>query len=352
MIVVGGGVIGCAAAERLTRDGHRVTLLERDHLAGHASGAAAGLLAPYTEASLPGRFLELAERSFRMFPELAERVAAASGIDVEHSQVEGMALAFDEAGERRLGEAAAWLPASAEARLVAPGEARRLEPGLAPELVAAMLVRQARVTPARLVRGLARTAARGGAEIREGSHVTALVTSGGAVSGVRLSGEAMSADWVVLAAGPWSPQLALTAGVEVPVEPRRGQLVSLLPPEASSGRVLTAGERYLVPRPDGTVIAGSTEEEVGFDARPTAGAVLELLRFTAAAVPGLRRAALERVWAALRPATRDGLPLIGPSGCENLVVATGHHRNGILLAPVTAEIVAQGLLGRWEPVRG
>ena len=352
VVVVGGGVIGCAVAERLARDGHRVTLLERDSLGSHASGAAAGLLAPFTESSRPGRFLELAVRSFSLFPELARRLSAESGIDVEYARSEGLAVAFGDDEWRRLRETEQWLPAEAGARVLEPRRALEVEPGLSGDIAGGMLVAQARVAPRRLVRALARSAARRGAEIRVGTPALALTGSGSGLSGVRMAGGPLEADWVVLAAGPWSPLLGLTVGIEIEVVPRRGQLVALAPADLVLGRILTSGSRYLVPKPDGTVIAGSTEEEAGFDDRPTAGGVLDLLRFGLATVPGLRGAAVERVWAALRPATSDELPLIGPApGCENLVVATGHHRNGILLAPVTAEIVARGIAGSWEPVR-
>lgn len=349
VVVIGGGVIGCAIAERLCRAGHQVTLCERDRVGAHASGAAAGLLAPYSEAQGEGEFLRLAVRSFNLFPELAARLRQEVGIDVELRADQSLALAFTEAEVGALRARLSGGPA-ADARLVEGEECRRLEPGLAPEVQAAFLLSQSQVTPPRLVRALAWSAARRGAVIREGEPVIGILTRGGLVEGVRLAQESLAADWVVIAAGPWSKSVGLMAAVELDVVPRRGQLVSLSTAAPVLGRILTWGHYYLVPKPDGSLIAGSTEEEVGFEARPTATGAGLLLDFARRAVPGLAGAVVERLWAALRPARPGDVPLIGPVGAyPNLVVAAGHHRNGILLAPVTAEVVASGMDGGWEP---
>jgi glycine oxidase len=157
-----------------------------------------------------------------------------------------------------------------------------------------------------------------------------------------------AADVVVLAAGPWSPHVAITAGVDVPVRPRRGQLVALSPPPGTLGHMLTAGHLYLVPKPSGELICGSTEEDADFAAQPTAGGIGRLLDFAVRAVPALSSVRVDRLWAALRPAPPGPLPLVCPSGLGGLVLATGHNRNGILQAPLTAELVERGLDGEWQ----
>jgi glycine oxidase len=334
VVIVGGGVIGCAVAERLSRERrHQVLLLERDTLGAHASGAAAGLLAPVSdEGAAPA--LDLSSRSMALFPELVERVER-SGIAVEFRRQESLTPALTDDEERFLrGSAGRWLDGE---------QARAEEPALAPGVRGAAAVTEAQVTPIRLVRALAHTAVAQGAEIAEGVPIGGLAVSAGAVRGVRTPDGLREADVVVLAAGPWSPALAEPAGVGLDVRPSRGQLVTLRPrPGGGLRHILTWRASYLVPKPDGTVVAGSTEEDAGFDDRPTAEGVAALLAFATRAVPGLGEAAVERVWAALRPATPDGLPLIGPApGLPNLVVATGHNRSGILLAPVTAEMVAE-----------
>jgi len=323
--VIGGGVIGCAVADRLARSGHTVTLLERDHLGAHASGGAAGILAPRSE--LPHE--EMARRSGDMFPEIVERLEKDTDIAVEYRRTENLTLAFDEK------EAAAI--SKLDGRRLDGAECRRLEPGLSPDVVAGALFDHAHITPPRFVQALARSAIQAGAEIREGTPVSSI-----ADGGVRLLGETIKADRVVLAAGPWSAGLAEVAGVEVDVWPLRGQLVALRPLKPLLTRIVSWRKFYAVNKPDGTVVIGSTEEETGFDARPTAAGVEKMLHIAQQMLPGLRDASVERTWAALRPATRSGLPFIGPAeGREELIFATGHNRNGILLAPITAEMVAR-----------
>lgn len=348
---MGGGVIGCAIAERLARERHQVTLCERDRVGSHASGAAAGLLAPYSESDRPGGFFDLALRSYRLFPDLERRLRLESGVDVEYREGESLTLAFSPDDEQRIRRLVAWQSPDLGARCLDREECRRRQPELGPEVRGAALLPQGQVSPPRLVRALAWAAARAGASIREGAPVLALSGSGDRVEGVRVSGEQLAADWVVVAAGPWSPGVTLSLGLELDVLPRRGQLIALAPGGPGLTRILTWGHHYLVPKPDGTLIAGSTEEETGFQSDPTAAGVAGLLQAARRAVPGLDRAVLKGVWAALRPATPSGLPVIGPSATHaNLVVATGHHRNGILLAPVTADIVARGLAGNWQPI--
>ena len=337
--VVGAGVIGCAVAERLQRGGHQVTVYERDRVGAHASGAAAGLLAPYSESRKSGGtsplgragqspsprpppLLDAGARSLRLFPELAARLLAETGIDVQFHDMDSLTPAFDPEEEALLKRAGGrWLDAF---------ELRGLEPGLHPDCRGAVLFPESQVTPPLLTRALAQAAVQRGAELREGVRITS-------------PSDLEPADVVVLAAGPWSADLGASFGIEIPVWPSRGQLVRLRPAPGHRDpltRMLTHHGRYLVPKPDGAIVAGSTEEEVGFDARPTADGVRGLLDFARRMVPALGAATVEEVWAALRPATADGEPIIERRG-ERLVVATGHNRNGILLAPITAERVAE-----------
>jgi len=332
IVIVGGGIIGCAIAERLTRERrHEVLLLERETLGSHASGSAAGLLTPYGE--LDATVFDLAARSLAMFPDVVER-AERSGIGVEFRAQEVITPALTAGEERRLHRGPGrWLDLK---------EARVEEPGLSPRVRGAAIFPSAQVTPIRLVRALARTAAMQGAEIREGAPVGAVSVRSGRVLGVQTADGQIKADIVVLAAGPWSPTLASPLGVPLDVRPSRGQLAVLRPPRAVLRRMLTWRSSYLVPKPDGTVVVGSTEEDVGFDDRTTVDGVAGLLEFAIRAVPDLRAAAVERVSAALRPMTADGRPMIGAaSQLPNLVVATGHGANGILLAPLTAELVVE-----------
>lgn len=331
IIVVGGGVIGCAIAERLARDRHRVLVLERDHVAAHASGAAAGLLAPAEVGSGP----EAADghRSLALFEDLVPRVER-TGISVEFRRGESIRPALSASEEQRLRRGGG--------RWVDAAEARRLEPGLQERVRGAVIAEEAQITPPRFVEALARAAVAAGAEIREGTPVGQILVRGGRVHGVAGADGTVEADSVVLAAGPWSPSLASPLGIALDIRPSRGQLVTLRPRTAALRRMLSWQSSYLVPKPDGTIIAGSTEEEAGFDARPTASGVGLLLSFAQTAVPELAGAVVERVWAALRPRTPDGRAVVGAiPEVPGLVVAGGHNRNGILLAPLTAERVAE-----------
>jgi glycine oxidase len=332
IVVVGGGVIGCAVAERLTRERqYRVILCERDSVGAHASGAAAGLLSPGTEAG--ARAGDLATRSFEMMPELVERVER-SGVHVEYRSGESVTPALSSEEERTLrAEPGRWLDQE---------QARREEPGLSRSVLGAAVRPASQVTPRRLVMALARTAVAQGAEVREGWPVGQLLTRSGQVRGVQGHDGTLAADAVVLAAGPWSPSLASPAGLALDVRPSRGQLVLLHPRPGVLLRMLTWRRCYLVPKPDGSIVAGSTEEDAGFHAHPTAAGISMLLEFAGRAVPALADAPVGRTWAALRPAASE--PIVGPApGLANLWLATGHDRVGILLAAATAEAVARQL---------
>ncbi|MHB8611755.1 MAG: glycine oxidase ThiO [Candidatus Dormibacteraceae bacterium] len=329
VVVIGGGVIGCAVAERLSFEGHQVTLLERDQLAGHASGAAAGELSPQSSTA---NAEEAANQSLLLFPELIARVEKGSAMSVEYRLQEGLQPAFDQEEAVRLRAGGGrWLDAQA---------CRKAEPSLSTEILGAVLLEHANLTPQRFVRALARAAATRGAQICEGTPVSGFERSGGEVCRVITPASSYDADWAVIAAGPWSKEVASTAGVEVDVRPQRGQLAALDPGALILKRSVFWSTGYLVPKADGTIIAGGTEEESGFDDRPTVAGIATLLHLASRLVPGLGAAVLQRVWAGLRPVTPDGKPIVKAIGAPNLIVATGHHRKGILLAPLAAMQVA------------
>jgi glycine oxidase len=329
VVVIGGGVIGCAVAERLSFEGHHVTLLERDQLGSRASGAAAGELSPQSTTSAA---TESAKQSLQLFPELISRIEKDSAMNVEYRVQAGLQPAFGQEEVVRLRAAGGrWLDAQA---------CRNAEPSLSADVLGAVLLEHAHLSSPRFVRALARAAAGRGAAIHEGSPVMGFDVSGGEVRRVITPAGAHDADWAVIAAGPWSREVASTAGVDVDVRPQRGQLAALDPGEVVLRHSIFWATGYLVPKADGTVIAGGTEEESGFDDRPTVAGIASLLGLACRLVPGLGAANLQRVWAGLRPVTRDGLPIVEVTGARNLVVATGHHRKGILLAPLAAMQVA------------
>jgi glycine oxidase len=236
-----------------------------------------------------------------------------------------------------------------------PSEARRLEPALAPTLRLALEIPDDHaIDPRALSAALVRAFTRAGGDLRTGTDVSALNISRDEVYGVRLdSGESLPAGQVVVAAGPWSGQIgAIPDHAQVPLRPVKGQILTLRDPNGPGmvERVLRMQPGYLVPRGDGRYVLGASVEERGFDTTITAGAVFELLRDATELIPGISEWAIEELNAGSRPGTADNLPVIGPSPVlERLHWATGHHRHGILLTPVTAEATVAALAGREVP---
>lgn len=346
-IVVGAGAIGLACAWRAAQRGLRVRVLERDVAGAGASGVAAGMLAPVGEATWGEEgLLELALRSHALWPQFAEDLVAASGREVAYLDLGSVhaALDRDEAAELRrrfelmcsLGLEASWLRGSA---------GRELEPGLAPAVTAGVHAPHEAAADPRTVVAALRIAAEGeGVDLVEGAEVTGALTDGDRLAGVRTAdGTDHRAAATVLAAGAWSGEAAwLPPRGRPPVRPVKGQILTLRGPAGAPvcKRIVVTERVYVVPRADGRVVVGATVEEQGFDTRVTAGGIHELLRESYRALPEIAELELVEAVAGLRPGTPDNLPLIGPGAIDGLVLATGHFRNGILLAPLTAEAVA------------
>lgn len=356
VIVVGGGVIGLAVAWRAAQRGLRVSVLERRQIGGGASWVAAGMLAPVTEARLTEiPLLELGIASAAAYPAFLNELGAQTGVDTGYERCGTLVVARD-------GDDAEALDRELEVRLrlglavsrLRPSQARALEPSLAPTVRLALQIDDDHaLDPRRLSEALALAARDAGVILETGVEVAEVLTAGGRVSGVALAGgERIAAENVVLAGGAWASGIGgLADEVVVPIHPVKGQLMHLHDP-AGPGllrRVLRSRGGYLVPRADGRYVLGATMEERGFDTTVTAGAVFELLRDTIELVPGASELVIDELIAGLRPATPDGLPAIGPGHLEGLHWAVGHHRNGILLTPITAQIVLAGLEGEELP---
>ncbi|HXB63340.1 MAG TPA: glycine oxidase ThiO [Solirubrobacteraceae bacterium] len=370
--VVGGGAIGLAVAWRARQRGLSVVVLERNEIgADCASAVAAGMLAPVSEAEYgeaAKSVLELGLRSARMWPEFAAQLLQESGEEVGLCRAGTLVVARDDDEARELTRQLELRRSlGLYARRLPPSAARELEPALAPTLRLALEAPDDHsVDPRRLLAALRRACERAGVQVREHAPVSAVARAGtggrapvvdgdpasaadGAVSGVALAdGERVLAERVVLAAGAWSGELAGLAPHErVPVRPVKGQILRLRDP-AGPGlleRTVRFHGGYLVPRGDGRYVLGATVEERGFDTQPTVGGVHELVRHARELVPGVLELQIEELSVGFRPATPDNVPAIGPGAVEGLVWATGHHRNGILLTPLTAELVADALTG-------
>jgi glycine oxidase len=359
LAIVGGGVIGLAIAWQACRQGLSVTVLERGEIGWGTSYVAAGMLAPVAEVEFgeAGQaMLELGLRSAQMWPEFAAELERCSGEEVGLLRTGTLVLARDEDEARELERQIAWRDSLGlrTVRLRA-SEAREREPALAPTMRLALEAPEDHsVDPRRVLVALRRACEAVGVEMRERSPVARvqLDEAGARVTGLALEdGESCAARHVVIAAGAWSAGLGgLPSAACVPVRPVKGQLLRLRDP-AGPGlleRVVRFDGGYLVPRADGRYVLGATVEERGFERRATAGGVYELLREAHEVVPGVSELQIEELCVGLRPGTPDNVPLIGRAGCQSLAGltwATGHHRNGILLAPLTAELVVETLLG-------
>jgi glycine oxidase len=347
IIVVGAGIVGCAVACELARRGASVQIVEERAAGMGATHAAAGILAPHIEVSSPTAFLDLAVRSLGLFDDFIARAQADSGMSVLYRRTGTLQVATTEDGMRGLRNAAARL----EAQHVVLGllDAQTVfaeEPHLSQDVVGGLVVPlHGFVATGELIRALAGAARRHGAQVIEGSRVRRIVAAGGDVT-VETDRGPLAGSAVVLAAGSWSGRIEIVGlPARVPVRPIRGQLLRLSWKGPMLRRVVWSDRCYLVPWDDGTLLVGATMEEAGFDERTTVAGVRDLLEAACEIAPGAWTAGFVDARAGLRPASTDLLPIIGASRVvPNLMYATAHYRNGILLAPLTAALVADAML--------
>jgi glycine oxidase len=362
VVVVGAGVIGLSCAWRLAQRGARVAVLERGHPGRGATRVAAGMLAPVGELSFgEPELLELTLRSARLYPEFVAELEEASGKATGYEQLGALHVALDrdEAAQlRRVHDLQRSL--ELEAEWLTPRRCRDLEPGLTPSFHGGVLAAgEAAVDPRALSEALVAACAGAGVEVRTGCEVTAGLFEGERLVGVRarrstgLEDADLYGSNVLLASGAWAGAAGwLPPAARPPVRPVKGQVLELRARELSGdaavplARHILSSERvYLVPRADGRLIVGATTEEMGFDTTVTAGGVHELLREAYRLLPDVAEMELVGAVAGLRPGTPDNLPRVGSGEIEGLFLATGHFRNGVLLAPHTAQTVAGLLAG-------
>ncbi|HEX6688307.1 MAG TPA: glycine oxidase ThiO [Solirubrobacterales bacterium] len=353
LVVVGGGVIGLSCAWRAARRGAKVALVERSQPPAGATRVAAGMLAPVGELAFgEPELLKMTVAAAGLYPDFVAELEQASGISCGYRRDGALHVALDrdEAAELRrvhelqlsLGLAAEWLP---------PRRCRELEPGLTPSFNGGVHApEEASVDPRALVAALlAALEAERDVELLTGIVVEAALLDGERVVGVRIeSGEELRATATVLATGAWSAQAEwLPEPARPPVRPVKGQILELRSRDGvvPCHRIVASERVYLVPRPDGRLVVGATVEEQGFDTAVTAGGVHELLREAYRLLPEVAEMELVEATSGLRPATPDNLPLVGAGGVDGLLWATGHYRNGILLAPLTADTLVEQLEG-------
>jgi glycine oxidase len=349
VLVVGGGVIGCAVADVLAGTGRSVLLADRGAIGGEASSAAAGVLA-VAGGDAEGHDLALRRASLERFPALAAALHADTGVDIELEQRGTLELCVDDdttaatarmAHRQAQGFRVEWLDARA---------LHAEEPAAHPSARGALLFHDdAWLVNERLVDALAASSRRRGAELLPGTAVRATERAGNRIARVQVGGEWIVPGVVVLAAGAWAARVPDVAP-DLDVRPARGQMLALRPSRTLCRRVLAHGDSYLVPRRSGEVLVGATVEDVGFEKAVTPSGLRALIAHVERIAPAGLDAPVSRVWAGLRPYAAAG-PILGRApSTENLVLACGHHRNGILLAPITAAIVQTAVDGTAPPV--
>jgi glycine oxidase len=337
VIVIGGGIFGLLLSIELRKGGAAVLVVERGEPGREASYAAGGMLVDCSAETLPA-LQPLAIASARMYPEFAHELQVESGLSVDLRENGAIVFPPPEHVHERPGFAVADL------LKLLPGPLGDLEPGLADFNRAAFFLKERSVDPRALTAAALETAKRRGVDISSGDEVTGLTLTDGQASGVKTTKTSFIASRVVNCAGAWSGQIGPHA---FPTRPVKGQMLCLISPARGFlTHVIRSPEVYLIPRSDGRILVGTTVEEAGFDKRTDVAAIQRLHRAAVAMIPDLKNARILEDWAGLRPGTPDGLPILGATGTPGYYVATGHFRDGILLAPITAKAMARVIEGK------
>ena len=362
VIVVGAGIVGCTVAYELARSGASVHVIETRAPGQGATRASAGILAPDIEGHGSTLLRLLGRRSIAMYDDFIAQLRAAGGQEIVYQRNGTFELAFSDDDVHRLEELAAALKHDRiESRWLAPGEFDAIEPHAAKSARGALLIPiHGFVGVTALTHAAAAAAQNYGATIASGTGAIRIFAAPGGRTGVEAMNAKWEADRVVLAAGSWSSMITVQDADQVPVKPIRGQLIQLKFEPGAIRRVIWGPDGYLVPWPDGSVLVGSTVEDVGFDEQHTDEAVAKLRAAAASLVPSLARAELTGIRTGLRPKGPDDLPMIGSSKVvPGLIYATAHYRNGVMFAPLTIKLVgdlvfdrpADPALGDLDPAR-
>jgi glycine oxidase len=347
VLILGGGVIGLTTAYYLAGEGISVSVADRGEFGRQASWAGAGILPPGNPARARSAVEHFHAVSSSTFPALSSALREETGIDNGYVACGGVELLGG--GELPVNS---WREEGIQFEELDGAGLRRLEPGLTQDVDHGyFLPGMAQVRNPRHLRALVAACEHRAVGLLPGCGTTTLVRRGDRIVSVDTEEGPLSADRFLVAAGAWTDELLAPLGWRSLIAPVRGQIALLAIGNTSARPILSHGKRYLVPRLDGRVLVGSTEEDAGFDSRPTAGGVAGLLEFVRWLVPSLADATLERCWAGLRPGSPDGLPFLGlVPGCSNLFVAAGHFRAGIQLSPATGQVMTDLLLGRTPAV--
>ena len=346
VLIIGGGVIGLSLARELKKKGiNRVTILERGEVGKESSYAAAGMLAPQAEADIKDVFFDFCSESLLLYSEFAGQLLSETGVDIELDREGTLYLAFTEKDVKEIQHRYQWQrKAGLAVERLAANEIHRFEPFVSPDVLEGLFFpNDWQVENRTLLQALRKFGELNNIEVIENAEVKRLLWENGKLIGVETKTSRFLAEKVVLATGAWT-SLIQTDVLELPqVKPIRGQMISFDSPERFFSKIIYSPRGYLVPRRDGRILAGATTEDVGFDQSVTDSALEMLREKTLEIAPSLVNLKISEKWAGLRPFAIDGLPILGEIA-ENLFLATAHYRNGILLAPITAKILAEKLV--------
>jgi glycine oxidase len=347
IVIVGGGVIGLTIARALALRGVRdVCLVERGNLGTEASWAAAGMLLPQVEADAQDAFFDLACQSRDLYPAFAAALREETGIDVELDTTGTLYLAHTEHDYEEIEKRYDWQTrAGLSVERLSAAEARELEPCISESTLGALrFPKDIQVENRRLLSALANSVKKLGVTMLTQTAVAAVLLEGNRVCGVQIARGAISSATVVIAAGTWSSFIKPHPPIPT-IEPVRGQMVCLEAKPQLTRHVIYSPRGYLVPRQDGRLLAGSTSENAGFAKCVTAGGIAGILQNALEISGAIADLPVVDTWAGLRPRAPDGLPVLGPCGeIDGLFCATGHYRNGILLAPLTGELISEAIV--------
>jgi len=340
--IAGGGLIGAAIAFELARAGLQVALFDRHEPGEGSSWAAAGILSPAPENSGMISTVPLGRTSLQLYPEFVANVEEISGQSVGYRAKGTLEALFSSDAQEQLSTIIALHHGlGLKAEPVSADDAHEMEPALSPELEAAVFRPDEACVDNRALTKAVLTAAEGsGVKTFAESNVQSIAKDGGRCAGFIVDGDKVESRWTIIAAGCCSAEIK-GAAQYAPVRPAKGQMIALRAKDFSIERVLWSDHVYLVPRNDGRILAGATVEYVGFDKKVTAGSVQKIIAAALQLAPALADAQIEETWAGLRPDTPDHLPIIGPTDLDGLLIATGHFRSGILLAPITARLIRE-----------
>ena len=342
VIIIGGGIIGCAIAYNLAKAQVKTLVIDKaDSVGREASWAGAGILASHASTREP--YPELCRASLSLYPSLAEELKAQTLIDIEFIQSGAISVFFSEEERRGLiGLAERRVDRGFSAEVLTAAQARELEPALSESVIGGIrFPHDAHVRNPKLVKALAKGAGLLGTQFVFGNSVTGFRRENDSIIGVEVNGEVIYGDTIVIAAGCWSGQIASLLGYSLAIEPARGQivLVEAMPPILR--HIIDGLDVYLVPRTDGKILIGATVEFAGYDKRTTVGGVQSMIEAGVAIIPELSEKSFVQTWSGLRPYARRGPHLGKVPGFHNVIVASGHFKNGILLAPITGKLISE-----------